>query len=96
VIVVLLIFLFICVVVGATAVLGAPGLLLLPVGVLVVVGLLVAGVVGSGRSSRQVLRERPKADLLGPGGPDDPDAGKAEIPANDPDTSPAQAVSTQQ
>lgn len=95
-IVVLVIFLFICLVAGATAVLGAPGLLLLPVGVLVVVGLLVGGVVGSGRSSRQVLRERPKAELLGPGGPDDPDAGKTEPLANDPDTSaPQQPVSVE-
>jgi hypothetical protein len=82
--IVLLIFLFVCLVVASTAVLGAPGLLAVPVLLIIGLGLLISGVVGSGGSSRHVLRKAPKAELLGPGGPDDPDAGTNQPVANDP------------
>jgi hypothetical protein len=49
--------------------------IVLPVGFAIAVVLLVGSVVGIGRSTRDTLRKTPKAELLGPGGPDDPDSG---------------------
>jgi hypothetical protein len=71
----LLILLILCLIVGGSAVLGAPGVIVLPVGFAIAVVLLVGSVVGIGRSTRDTLRKTPKAELLGPGGPDDPDSG---------------------
>jgi hypothetical protein len=65
--VLLLVFLLICIVIGSTAELGAPALVVIPVGIVLVIGLVLSSVVGSGRSSREVLRDTPKAELLGPG-----------------------------
>jgi hypothetical protein len=70
----LLILLVLCLTVGGSAVLGAPGVIVLPVGIAIAVVMLVGSVAGTGRSTRDTVRRTPKAELLGPGGPDDPDS----------------------
>lgn len=57
--------------------------------VFIVIGLMFLGVLGSGRTPSEAVRETPPVELLGPGGPDDPEGDKNQIPANDPEA-PAQ------
>ncbi len=54
---------------------GITFLVLVVIAVILVVVFGVGALVGSRRMPGEVVKETPKADLLGPGGPDDPDAG---------------------
>jgi hypothetical protein len=70
---VLLVALVIAVIVALTFTLGAVWIVALPVLFLVVAAVWGAMVL-SKRSPGSVVRRAPKPELLGPGGPDDPDA----------------------
>jgi hypothetical protein len=54
-------------------VIGAAGFAAIPIVVVLGIGLWMAWTFVSGRSPGPVVRRSKQADLLGPGGPDDPD-----------------------
>jgi hypothetical protein len=54
--------------------LGWIWIVILPIGVVVFAGFWLANVISRGRAPSSALRSVPNADLLGRGGPDDPDA----------------------
>jgi hypothetical protein len=68
----LLILFVLCLIAGGSALLGAPGVIVLAAGAAIAVVMLAGSVMGTGRTTRETLRTKPKAELLGPGGPDDP------------------------
>jgi hypothetical protein len=56
--------------------LGWVWIVILPVGALVFVAVWLLNVIFHGRAPSSVLRSVPNAELLGPGGPDDPEANR--------------------
>jgi hypothetical protein len=73
---VLIVFLVIAVVIGFALTLAVGWIVVVPV--LIALGLVVWGAfaVAKGGAPSDVLRRTRRAELLGPGGPDDPDAGR--------------------
>jgi hypothetical protein len=71
---VLIVALFLLVVAGLAAVLGGGLLALLPLALALVVGGWFVFTLAAGKAPATAVRETEKVELLGPGGPDDPDA----------------------
>ena len=74
--VVLVVFILLAIATGLVAALGAAPFALVP-GLLAVAVLVWAGIMlAKGKTPARAVRETPKAELLGPGGPDDPEAAR--------------------
>lgn len=55
---------------------AAPWLVIVPIAIVIVLVVWGGALVVSHMTPEEAVRQTPKADLLGPGGPDDPDAGE--------------------
>ena len=56
---------------------AAPWLVIVPVAIVIVLVIWGGALVVAHWTPEEAVRRTPKADLLGPGGPDDPDSGRA-------------------
>lgn len=64
-----------CLATGLLFALGAGVVAVVPLALIVLIGVWLIWALAGGRSPREMTRHRHKAELLGPGGPDDPDRG---------------------